>query len=147
MSRYASEYWQEFEQPKIILPAIEKRTSFALDESGFFGNDKTNICVSPDAPFLAAILNSSVAWWIIRQTASGKQGGYFEFKPMYVTQIPIPKIEKKDQQPFVALVDQILELKKAGEDTQELENEIDTLVYRLYDLTDEEIAIVEGKTI
>jgi len=145
MSRYASEYWQEFEQPKIILPAIEKRTAFALDESGFFGNDKTNICVSPDAPFLAAILNSSITWWIIQQTASGKQGGYFEFKPMYVTQIPIPKIKEKDQQPFVALVDQILELKKAGKDTVPLENEIDRLVYRLYDLTDEEIAIVKGE--
>ena len=36
-------------------------------------------------------------------------------------------------------------LKKAGKDTQALENEIDTLVYRLYDLTDEEIRIVEGK--
>ena len=63
----------------------------------------------------------------------------------YVTQIPIPKIEEKDQQPFVALVDQILELKKAGKDTQALENEIDALVYRLYDLTADEIAIVEGK--
>ena len=65
---------------------------------------------------------------------------------MYVTQIPIPKIKEKDQQPFVALVDQILELKKEGKDTQALENEIDRLVYRLYDLTAEEIAIVEGKT-
>jgi len=43
------------------------------------------------------------------------------------------------------LVDQILKLKKEDRDTQALENEIDTLVYRLYDLTDEEIAIVEGK--
>ncbi len=145
MSRYAAEYWQEFEQPKIILPAIEKRTAFALDESGFFGNDKTNICVSPDAKFLAAILNSSITWWIIQQTASGKQGGYYEFKPMYVTQIPIPKIEEKDQQPFVALVDRILELKKEGKDTQSLENEIDAFVYRLYDLTDDEIKIVRGK--
>ena len=145
MSRYASEYWQEFEQPKIVLPAIEKQTSFALDENGFFGNDKTNILIAPDAKFLTAILNSSITWWIIQQTASGKQGGYFEFKPMYVTQIPIPKIEEKDQQPFVALVDRILELKKAGEDTQALENEIYALVYRLYDLTADEIAIVEGK--
>lgn len=35
---------------------------------------------------------------------------------------------------------------KDGKDTQALENEIDRLVYRLYDLTAEEIAIVEGKT-
>ncbi len=53
--------------------------------------------------------------------------------------------EAESQQPFISLVDQILELKKAGKDTQELENEIDRLVYRLYDLTAEEIAIVEGK--
>jgi hypothetical protein len=36
-------------------------------------------------------------------------------------------------------------LKKDGKDTQALENEIDALVYRLYDLTDEEIATVKGK--
>ncbi len=61
--------------------------------------------------------------------------------------LPIKQIEEKDQQPFVALVDQILELKKAGKDTQALEVEVDTLVYRLYDLTDDEIRIVEGKNV
>ncbi len=43
-----------------------------------------------------------------------------------------------------ALVDRILELKKTGKDTQSLENEIDALVYRLYDITPEEQAIIEG---
>jgi hypothetical protein len=37
------------------------------------------------------------------------------------------------------------ESKKAGTDTEGLESEVDTLVYWLYDLTDDEIAIVEGK--
>ncbi len=53
--------------------------------------------------------------------------------------------EAESQQPFISLVDQILKFKKEGKDTQALEDEIDTLVYRLYDLTDKEIAIVEGK--
>ena len=138
-------YWHEFEQPKIILPAIEKRTAFALDEEGYFGNDKTNICVSPDAHFLVAILNSSVTWWIIQQTASGKQGGYYEFKPMYVSQIPIPKISPEAQAPFIKLVDEILRLKKAGEATIELENKIDAMVYDLYDLDQAERRIVSGQ--
>ncbi len=73
------------------------------------------------------------------------EGAFTKFRTNQLAKLPIPKIEEKDQQPFVALVDQILELKKAGKDTQALEDEIDTLVYRLYDLTDEEIAIVEGK--
>ncbi|MDQ3633896.1 MAG: hypothetical protein M3405_05210 [Acidobacteriota bacterium] len=41
-------------------------------------------------------------------------------------------------------VNEILEKKKLGQETEDLENKIDKLVYRLYDLTDEEIAIVEG---
>ena len=48
---------------------------------------------------------------------------------------------------IAALVDRILAAKKAdpAADTKELEAEIDALVYKLYGLTDDEIAIVEGK--
>ena len=44
------------------------------------------------------------------------------------------------------LTDEILTAKKQiiSVDTQELEKQIDQLVYKLYDLTPEEIAIVEG---
>jgi hypothetical protein len=44
------------------------------------------------------------------------------------------------------LVDKILEAKKENPqaDTIELEREIDNLVYRLYDLTEDEIKLVEG---
>ena len=60
--------------------------------------------------------------------------------------LPIIKIGEKEQQPFIDKVDQILSLKKDNPeaDTSALEREIDTLVYQLYDLTDEEIAIVEN---
>jgi hypothetical protein len=62
------------------------------------------------------------------------------------------------QQPFIALVDQILAAKKQhtplsplnrGElkdtDTAALEKQIDKMVYNLYGLTEEEIVIIEGK--
>jgi len=51
----------------------------------------------------------------------------------------------EDRQPFIKSVDEILEKKKLGQETADLENKIDEMVYRLYDLTAEEIAIVEGK--
>jgi hypothetical protein len=137
-------YWHEFEKPKIILGRFMNKATFAFDKEGFFNNDA--LYMIPDAnEFVVAILNSSSCWWFLRQTCTDLQNGYLQAFRENLFQIPIPKIEEKDQQPFVALVDQILELKKAGKDTQALENEIDTLVYRLYDLTDEEIAIVEGK--
>jgi len=58
--------------------------------------------------------------------------------------IPIPDIPESAQQPFITLVDQILAAKQAGEDTSVLEGRIDELVYALYGLTEEEIAVVEG---
>lgn len=63
---------------------------------------------------------------------------------MYVTQFPIPEISPEEQKPFIELVDEILALKKAGDDTSELENKIDRMVYKLYDLSPGEIAVVEG---
>jgi type II restriction/modification system DNA methylase subunit YeeA len=52
------------------------------------------------------------------------------------------------QNEIAEIVDKILTLKKANPqaDTSRLEREIDRLVYQLYELTDEEIAIVEGKS-
>ena len=44
---------------------------------------------------------------------------------------------------FEKIVDDIHIAKKNDQDTSNLEDEIDQLVYKLYDLTDEEISIVE----
>jgi hypothetical protein len=70
-----------------------------------------------------------------------------------VEQLPIPKISEKDQQPFIDIVDKILAITK-DEDylenpekqakVKEYENQIDELVYKLYNLTDEEIEIIEN---
>ena len=56
------------------------------------------------------------------------------------------EIEVIQQQPFIEKVDQILALKQDNPeaDTTTLEKEIDAMVYALYDLTEEEINIVEN---
>jgi adenine-specific DNA-methyltransferase len=138
-------YWQEFEQPKIVIPAIERTVSYAPDLQGHYSNDKTTICVSDQINYLLALLNSSTLWWFIRATAATKQGGFYEFKPMYVGQLPIPSASRADQAALEALVDRILAAKRANPlaDVSAWEREIDERVYRLYGLTPEEIKIVE----
>lgn len=59
--------------------------------------------------------------------------------------LPIKQIIPEEQQPFIKLVDEILEQKKLGQETAALESEIDAMVYQLYELMADEIAIVEGK--
>ena len=73
-----------------------------------------------------------------------RAGGYYEYKPMFIRRLPIPKIDAEAQSPFIALVDEILAAKVADPDadTSELEEEIDWMVYDLYDLNDEEVTAI-----
>jgi len=74
-------------------------------------------------------------------------------KPL--SEIPIKKISKPEQQIFIALVDRILSLTQSEDylenpqkqaKVKEYERQIDQMVYKLYGLTDEEIKIVEQGT-
>ncbi len=141
LQRWGAEYWQEFESKKLIIPAIERQCAFAYDDKGYYGNDKTSICVSEDALFLSSILNSSVTWWIIRQTAASKQNGYFEFKPMYLTPLPIPDCSKELKEKLSCLSESAT--KAAGSQLEKIEHEIDSIVFDLFDLTPSEIALIQ----
>ena len=59
--------------------------------------------------------------------------------------MPIPDVSPEQQEPIIELVDQILATKRTDldADVSDLENEIDQIVYLLYGLADDEIAIVE----
>ncbi|MDD5260310.1 MAG: N-6 DNA methylase [Methylacidiphilales bacterium] len=121
-------YWKEFENPKIIIPAIEKDCAYAPELNGFYSNDKTSICVTSEIDFLLAQLNSSVLFWLIRKTAATKQGGFYEFKPMYVEALPIvsaTEIQKR-------LVERIVSILISGGTTPLLESILNALIYELY---------------
>ena len=100
--------------------------------------------LTPYNPYLLAVLNSSLMDWYFRLIGVERAGGYYEYKPMFIRRLPIPKIDAEAQRPFIALVDRILAAKAADpqSDTSELEEEIDWLVYDLYDLTDEEVTAI-----
>lgn len=58
-------------------------------------------------------------------------------------QLPIKDIIHDKQIPFIKLVDQVLENKKQNLDTTDLETKIDIMVYKLYELTYDEVLVVE----
>ncbi len=113
----STEYYAEFEKPKIIAPAIVQKATFTYDTDGFYSNDKTSIIPSGDL-FLLGILNSKISDFVLKQIASTKQGGYFEQKPMYISQLPIRRIdfanpaEKSAHDEIVRLVEWMLALQK-----------------------------------
>jgi hypothetical protein len=148
LQRCAASYYQEFDCPKIVVPAIVQRASYAYDKEKYYGNDKTTIIPTEDM-YLLGILNSKVVDFFFKQIGATKQGGFYEYKPVYLSQLPIAKTSTEVKSLIEGKVILILEAKKANSnaDTSVLEKEIDQLVYELYGLTEEEIAIVEGETV
>ena len=136
-------YYKEFEQPKIVYPDIAKATEFTWDESkAFLGN--TAYIIPTDDKWLLGLLNSSLIWWLYLNISSTIQGGFVRFIAQYVAQLPIPPASAAQKAPIIEFVQKFL-ADPESPDVPRLEAEINKLVYALYALTPEEIAIVEGK--
>ncbi len=63
-----------------------------------------------------------------------RSGGYFEYKPMFIERLPVPRLELSLQKPYEILVDCILFAKDKGmeQEAKTLEWVVDTMVYGLY---------------
>jgi adenine-specific DNA-methyltransferase len=139
----ACAYYNEFEMPKIVLPSIVGRASYGYDSEGFYSNDKTTIVIS-DQFFPLGLLNSTALDFFIRQIAATKQNGYFEQKPMYVSQLPIPSLPADLHDKIAALARRCLDAaKSAPEALPALEAELNALVYQAYGLDAADIAVIE----
>jgi hypothetical protein len=143
-------YWEEFDKIKIVWGNLAKQPQFSFAEKGFYINAPANIIVS-DSKYLLGILNSQVTRYLVSQSAAERQGGFLEYKPMYISPLAIPA--QPQDEGISLLVGQILAITKDTDylcnpsnqaKVKELERQIDQLVYQLYGLTVEEIAVVEG---
>ncbi|EPU9380105.1 DUF7149 domain-containing protein [Campylobacter jejuni] len=99
--------------------------------------------------YLTGVLNSKlIAFWLKHK---GKiQGNLFKIDKEPLLNIPVVNINSKNEKlanKLISLVDEILKAKEQDKNanTQELENKINSLVYKLYNLTEDEIKIIEGK--
>ncbi|HEY9186306.1 MAG TPA: TaqI-like C-terminal specificity domain-containing protein [Ignavibacteria bacterium] len=143
-------YYHEFEKEKVVWGNIAYSSEFCFVDKGIFINAPANIIISDNTSlkYLVASMNSKAFDWQFKQIGIFL-GHAYEWKKQYVEQVKIPPITQSNQ-PIVtqieSLVDQILDIKKQNPqaDTSHLERDIDKLVYRLYDLTENEIKIVEG---
>ncbi len=159
-------YFEVFDKPKIIFPDICKAPRFTLDTSGIYLAN-TAYCLGTDDRYLLGILNSRLFWFAISHISIpfGVRAGEYRYRLIYqyMEKVPIRVIDMKDKADrarhdrMVALVGQMLKLHedlaaaKTAHDKTLLERQIaatdrqiDALVYELYGLTDDEVALVEG---
>jgi hypothetical protein len=121
-------YWEEFGLPKIIIPAIAATPMAAVDQTGYFSNNKSTIFMPPSTALAAACVNSTVAAWLAVQSFATKQGGFFDFEPRYSGQIPIPAANNYQ----ITVIECIVSAVTAGINRPEYERLLNGLVYELF---------------
>ena len=113
-------------------------------------NDLNSINITnmqEDARYILGVLNSRlVSWWFVHKFGKMQRGTFPQFKVNELADFPLPKDGSKYRDKIASLASDILAAKKSdpSADTSKLEDKIDQIVYRLYDLTPEEIAQIEG---
>ena len=122
--------------------ALKQRIIATIDEEGVYGMEGIYFIIPKDEGvslyFLLGILNSKLMNYLFATKFLN-----LAIKAEYLKQVMIPSASDKN---IITLVKEILQTKRmnSGTDTSSLEHEIDQLVYKIYGLTAEEIAIVEG---
>ncbi|RVY68138.1 class I SAM-dependent DNA methyltransferase [Helicobacter pylori] len=148
-------YLEDFEKEKIVYGEIVQEPRFYLDngecELGYFYAEATSFILTGEhLRYLLGMLHSKLITFAFKTFYAGGglgESGY-RYKKAFIERLPIPKITPKNQELADKITDgaeAILALKEKDPraNTQRLEKEIDALVYQLYNLTDEEIKIIE----
>ena len=124
-------YWDDFNKQKIIWGNLNLRASYSIAPEGILINAPATMIV-PASKYLLCILNSKLADYYIRKLGVTRNGGYFEYKPMFIEQLPVPYPINNSL--FLAFDDNIL---------YKYTDEIDNIVYTLYNLNKEERDYIE----
>ena len=142
--------------PKITVPYRSEKNSFAYNDYDWFCRSDSYVITSKDPDvelkYILSLLNSKLYYlWLYHK--GKRKGRTLELFQVPLSEIPIMTIDKHGQKPFITMVDKILSITKDDEypfspdkqaQVKEYERQIDQMVYQLYDLTWEEIAIVKG---
>ena len=145
-------YWKIFLNKGIIYPHFNKQSNFTMSSGNFFLNAK-GYQINNDAYWLLAILNSKLINFYLKSICPFVRGEYYEYNSQYVEKIPITLNRKytnqldnlsqeimKNQEKIINNKDMQIEL----QNNDKLEKMIDDIVYKLYEITDEEKAIIES---
>ena len=125
-------YWEDFNKPKITWGNLNLQGTYSYAPEGMFINAPSPFIATTNTAILH-ILNSAVADYYIRSLGVTRNGGYFEYKPMFVEKLPIPQtgLDKLMLYPT--------------QPSQNQEQEIATIIYQLYDLSIQEIDYLENR--
>ena len=140
-----------FSTKRILVRQIPSKPPYCIhaclvEEVALNDRNSMNIINFKETPeLILAVLNSRlISYWFVHKFGKMQRGIFPQFKVNELASFPMPNTFEPHRDVIINLVNKILANKKSGNDTSELERDIDKLVYELYGLSEEEILIVEG---
>ncbi len=146
---------KEFEKEKIVWQRVTKNFSFCFVPKGLYTLDSIAFMTGENLRFILGILNSKVIDFYVKTYVHQLSDTGFLLSNQYVERIPIPIITLENEEiakRIEILVNKIIDITSCKDyesdlnkqsEVKTLENEINALVYKLYNLTTEEIQIIE----
>ena len=132
-------YMGEFNKQKIMYNDINQKLSFCIAPKGIYCNNTVYfMCPEEHLLFLLAVLNSKVIDWYYKNLSVQLGEKAVRMFTIYVNQIPIPKIELSSERKITELVEKYLE-----SNDRLIDEEIDNMIYELYQLSNEEIQFLK----
>jgi len=150
-------YRARFAGPKIVFPDISQGPKFALDESGGL-IDATAFCLPCADLALLAFLNSRLCWFVLHSVSNPLRGGKWRLrlKTQYLEPLPLPDLDPQTAEILAAAARANCEAARRRGETSDpneaarlasgieaREREIDAIVFALFGLSAEEVALLE----
>lgn len=140
LQRFGSNYWRDFEKPKIIYPNMTKFMPFVYDEKDhFYSNDKSFILLGKYLKYLTCFFNSKLFKYCFSDNFPELQGGTRELRKIFFDKIPVKQISSDQEAPYSKMVDYLISFKKANsqDNADQLmfiyfEQVVNALVFELY---------------
>ncbi len=149
------DYYDRFEVPKLFFPDISQRGNFVLDAESHYAANTTYFLPTGDG-YLLGLLNSTLLTYYYKESYASYRGGFLRFFEQYLRELPIPAVGPLPRNELERSVQRMLDLHKRLQSAktehertllqrqiEATDEEIDQLVYELYGLTEDEIALVE----
>jgi len=136
-SMFSAVLWKDLDdvENKSISASVKRYSKLSRKEM-------SKLSFGINLKYLLGVLNSKYASVLLTNLRAGD----YHIYPEHIRNIPIPNVSANQQKPIISLVEQVISAKKSDPlaDTSTLEKKLDEMVYKLYDLTEEEIKIIEG---
>ena len=151
------EKYKQFLKPKIICQRLVAHITKPIPHlklAATFDNEGvliTNTLTSFELPkqidekFFVGFLNSKFLGWYAYNFIYCQAIRGMDLYTFYIKQFPLPNVSNEKQYIVALLVQEILSAKEenSNADTSNLENEIDILVYKMFNLTFDEVKVID----